>query len=260
MPRSETIEFRLCQKTDDGTITTSDSLWRIYMSGLGRDDAEVILKEHGITNAWFPFPKLTLRQLLDSRPDELNFDEWQQDLHQSSSWPDTDPSGYIHLSLEDADEIMETNRHFGHGAFGYVRPLTMKTQSAPVVCIRKKVQRPKALKAQRQYFAALSREIHVMRQVSHSHCVQLLGSYTDYNFMGILLLPVADMDLAAFLDLPKLSDAFLVDILVTLVVDEMFLADFAWFIKLSFNLHVFCLCFDLFEAHRRQSWIALRKW
>jgi hypothetical protein len=41
-----------------------------------------------------------------------------------------------------------------------------------------------------------------MRQVSHSHCVQLLGSYTDIDHINILSFLVADMDLAAFLGRP----------------------------------------------------------
>jgi hypothetical protein len=47
--------------------------------------------------------------------------------------------------------------------------------------------------------------MNVMRQVSHQHCVRIVGSYTDYDSVAILSSPVADMDLAAFLDLAELS-------------------------------------------------------
>ncbi|KAH7083945.1 kinase-like domain-containing protein, partial [Paraphoma chrysanthemicola] len=39
-----------------------------------------------------------------------------------------------------------------------------------------------------------------MQQVDHQHCVKFIGSYTDVDHVNILSSPVADMDLAVFLD------------------------------------------------------------
>ena len=50
--------------------------------------------------------------------------------------------------------------------------------------------------------AAFAREINVMRQVVHQHCVQSVGSYTDTDYVNILSNPIADMDLATLLDSP----------------------------------------------------------
>lgn len=206
MASTEAVEFGLFRQTAEGIITETESIWSVYLSALGRTDASILREEHGITNAWFPFPKHTLRRLLNSRSDEAHFNEWQQDLILNTHWPEASPRELVHVALEDADDFMEVNRHFGHGAFGHVEQVTIPAESKEIVCVRKKIQRPKALNAQQKYFDALMREINVMRRLSHHHCVQLLGSYTDHDFMGILMLPVADMNLATFLDLPYRTD------------------------------------------------------
>lgn len=70
------------------------------------------------------------------------------------------------------------------------------------MCVRKKIARPKQLKLHQHIMAAFIREVKVMRQVDHRHCVRFLRSYTDNESVNILSMPVADMDLAAFLDKP----------------------------------------------------------
>jgi hypothetical protein len=207
MARTEVAEIGLLRPSTEGSIAESDSLWLVFLSALGREDANNIKEKFEITNAWFPFPKHTLRRLLDSRGHESTFAEWQQDLLHHAHWPQAGLSQYVHVALEDADDVIEVDRPVGHGAYGYVEQVTISTVTKPVICVRKKIQRPRAIHAQQKHFSALLKEISVMRQVAHRHCVQLLGSYTDHDFMGILLLPVADMNLATFLDLPDLSDA-----------------------------------------------------
>ncbi|CAN9476975.1 unnamed protein product [Alternaria alternata] len=64
------------------------------------------------------------------------------------------------------------------------------------------IARPKPLKLHQSIMTAFIREIRVMRQVDHRHCVRFLGSYTDSESVNILSTPVADMDMAAFLDKP----------------------------------------------------------
>jgi serine/threonine protein kinase len=71
-----------------------------------------------------------------------------------------------------------------------------------IVCVRKRIARPKQLKAQQKFMTAFAREIEIMRQVNHRHCVKFVGSYSDMESVNILSLPVADMDLATYLDRP----------------------------------------------------------
>ena len=54
--------------------------------------------------------------------------------------------------------------------------------------------------------AAFTREINVMRHVYHRHYVRFFASYTDTDTVNILSTPVANMDLAHFLDSPIEDD------------------------------------------------------
>jgi serine/threonine protein kinase len=42
-------------------------------------------------------------------------------------------------------------------------------------------------------------EIHIIKSLEHRHIVQYIGSYTDKAFLGLVMAPVADTDLAAFM-------------------------------------------------------------
>ncbi|KAI4696063.1 uncharacterized protein J4E88_000235 [Alternaria novae-zelandiae] len=107
---------------------------------------------------------------------------------------------FNHCEFEDDEEVFEENRLLGEGMVGLVEEVTVRSREPPIVCVRKKIARPKQLKAHQQIMAAFIREVRVMRQVNHRHCVRFLGSYTDNESVNILSTPVADMDLAAFLD------------------------------------------------------------
>jgi serine/threonine protein kinase len=109
---------------------------------------------------------------------------------------------FNHWEFEDDEDVFEENRLLGEGMVGLVEEVTVRSFEPPIVCVRKKMARPKRLKEQQHIMAAFMREIRVMRQVDHRHCVGFLGSYTDMESVNILSTPVADMDLAAFLDKP----------------------------------------------------------
>jgi serine/threonine protein kinase len=42
-------------------------------------------------------------------------------------------------------------------------------------------------------------EIHIVKSLEHRHTVQYIGSYTDKTFLGLVMAPVADTDLASFM-------------------------------------------------------------
>jgi len=107
-----------------------------------------------------------------------------------------------HSSLDDDEDLVTEVGVLGEGACGIVEKLSVPTSFSPPICVRKRIGRPKQLKAQKQVMAAFAQEICVMRQVHLRHCVQFLGSYTDTDHVNIPSVPVADMDLATYLDKP----------------------------------------------------------
>ncbi|KAF2677070.1 kinase-like protein [Lentithecium fluviatile CBS 122367] len=43
-------------------------------------------------------------------------------------------------------------------------------------------------------------EVETLKRLKHRHVVDMIGSYTDPKFMGILMTPIADSDLSTYLD------------------------------------------------------------
>ncbi|CAO2655152.1 Nn.00g102160.m01.CDS01 [Neocucurbitaria sp. VM-36] len=177
------------------------------LSAAGLTTAKPAFDNHGITDLWLPLPRQTLRHLLTSPRDEKSFFNAQLEM-MNATLPAWDIPGkgsrthVVHATLEDGDHIVLGCRTLGEGAVGIVEEVTLPTNSGSLTCVRKKIGRPKQLKVQKQVMAAFAREIKVMRQVDDHHCVRILGSYTDLDSVNILLTPVADMDLATFLDQP----------------------------------------------------------
>lgn len=179
-----------------------------YLQAVDRADAYDTFIKHGVTDLWFPFPKQTLRQLLKDPHAEKKFADMQEGNYDSLDAREMNPLVEpYHLVFEDGEEVVRSDRILGEGGHGIVEQVTLPTRPQPLVCVRKRIGRPKQMNAQRKLFEAFSREINVMRQVHHRHCVQFTGSYSDYDSVAILSSPVADMDLATFLDLPDLSPA-----------------------------------------------------
>ncbi|KAH4222489.1 hypothetical protein HBI06_146930 [Parastagonospora nodorum] len=165
------------------------------------------LKAHDVSDIWLPIPRQTVRRLLVDERKQKAFLRAQDDILDCEvnfltgdamlSALDT-----THASIEDDEEVVRSVKLLGEGAYGIVEAVDVTSNSTTIRCVRKRIGRPKQLNAQKQLLAAFSREVKVMRQVRHPHCVQFLGSYTEIDYVNILSLPVADTDLARFLDQP----------------------------------------------------------
>ncbi|CAN9284496.1 unnamed protein product, partial [Alternaria sp. RS040] len=109
---------------------------------------------------------------------------------------------FNHCEFEDDEGMFEVNSYLGDGMVGVVEEVTIRSCEPPIVCAGKKIVRPKPLKLHQSIMTAFVREVRVISQVDHRRCVRFLGSYTDSESVNILSTPVADMDMAAFLDKP----------------------------------------------------------
>ena len=196
----------ICVHIDDQLSLSSLDNPRIILSYINREDALPLFDQHEINNLWLPLQKLVLRRLLSVPHDAAEYDKNQQDIL-FKGWSSRALPKHWHFASEDGDDMMRSVKILGEGSFGLVEEVVLDTQPEPIVCVRKRFVRPHRLNGQQKLFEAFRREINVMRQVSHRHCVEIVGSYTDYDSVAILSSPVADMDLAAFLDRSELSPA-----------------------------------------------------
>lgn len=163
-------------------------------------------KLHGILDIWLPISQQTLQKIIPDKAVHRVFLAIQADHLDTeiTLWHDPAPGltcDVGHNPIID-DERVDEIRLLGEGAVGTVDEVEVSYFGPRVRCVRKRIGRPKPLKAHKSVMAAFAREIDVMRQVKHQHCVEFMGSYTDPNHVNILSGPVADMDLATFLDGP----------------------------------------------------------
>jgi serine/threonine protein kinase/ankyrin repeat protein len=54
----------------------------------------------------------------------------------------------------------------------------------------------------REVFKRFEKELHTLRKLSHDHLVTVKGSYTDLNYVALLMTPVADCNLKKYLQQP----------------------------------------------------------
>ncbi|KAF2190254.1 kinase-like protein [Zopfia rhizophila CBS 207.26] len=175
------------------------------LESIDRLDLTTNFMKHGITDLWFPFQKHMLRHFFNDPEAQKAFLE-AQSFVLSHTWPSPRNHHIFHLAFEDGDEVVEIDRLLGEGGCGTVDQITISTQPHPTVCVRKRIGRTSLLNKQKKIMEAFRREINVMRQVHHHHCVSFIGSYTDHDSVALLCSPVADMDLAQFLDKPFLDE------------------------------------------------------
>lgn len=177
-------------------------------------EAKAILAAHQISDLWLPLSRPVLRRFFPDTSVQRLFLQLQQDLIDQSlancALPSTGKAVFeffpFHAAFDDGDDIISATRVLGKGGVGIVEEVMLPTPTSHLVCVWKKIGRPKQLKAQQQVMSAFACEIGVMRKVDHHHCVRFLGSYTDEDSVNILSAPVADMDLATFLDGPLGED------------------------------------------------------
>ncbi|KAH7139163.1 kinase-like domain-containing protein [Dendryphion nanum] len=156
----------------------------------------------GITDLWLPIPRQTLKYLIRDPVIEKEIANAQEAIL-DTEWPNLPIDGAPHLSLEDGEDVFPPGKILGEGGFSIVDQTTLAKNGT--LCARKKIGRTKQFKAQKQVIDGFRREIEIMKQIVHHHCVRLVASYTDPDTLAILCTPVADTDLAAFLDLEVLN-------------------------------------------------------
>ena len=113
-------------------------------------------------------------------PNEVDFSNWD--------WANR---GTSHVSFASHEELpLREGRNLGHGANGPVYETVIKGVS--VAWKRKYCRKtigPGELK-----------EIEIIKKLRHSHIIRFAGSYTHGRYLGLLLYPVAQCDLATFLE------------------------------------------------------------
>jgi serine/threonine protein kinase len=100
--------------------------------------------------------------------------------------------GDSHVDFKRSEPLpLSEEKFLGHGARGAV--YSTRCKGGEVVAW-KRVHCPRGITQKER------KEIDVLKRLSHKHVIKLVGSYTQTPYLGLLLWPVAVIDLASFLE------------------------------------------------------------
>jgi hypothetical protein len=181
----------------------------IVLAGVGRLDLMPAFVKAGVSDTWIPFDKQLIRQILSEPTTQDAFLENQLAVLNSSL------SETEHQHFLDGHVHLEEIKGLGSGGFGSVSHV-FDPQSGRNLA-KKSIPRVRVVQNSRARDAVFvfERELAVLRRVSavnHRHLVKIAGSYTDEHDFVILFTPVADMNLADYLEnsasIPELQSWF----------------------------------------------------
>lgn len=102
-----------------------------------------------------------------------------------------------------ADDLFIVRGQLGHGGSAEVDRVMGRRTSE--IFARKRIPRHDFRQKDREQLSLFVNELEALKQLSHKHIVRLIGSYTDSKWVGIIMQPVADMNLWTFLQDPQPS-------------------------------------------------------
>jgi serine/threonine protein kinase len=149
------------------------------------------------SDMWFPFTKVSLPTVL--RPHAADFLEAQK-LVCSTRALNLERTGASHGHFRDRSEIpLKKIGELGKGGSGFVeRVISTITHKEYAL---KLIKRGQTFRKDKTVLRNYEKELANLKKISHAHrhIIELVGSYTDPLFVGILF-PVADCNLAEFIE------------------------------------------------------------
>jgi TolA-binding protein/tRNA A-37 threonylcarbamoyl transferase component Bud32 len=157
----------------------------------------------GCSDHWLPFTERGFPSCL--RPSKRSQFVDAQSLVMTKSMDLEKGEEGQHCHFREQEPLpFEMRGNLGSGAFGQVDRVlsTISFQEYALKRVsRSNIFRGRTVDIQRkracvEQFIA---EIKVLKRLKHRHVVEFVGSYTDVQYMGLVMSPVADMDLSAYL-------------------------------------------------------------
>lgn len=106
--------------------------------------------------------------------------------------------GEPHQNVEgSADDYFIYVEDLGAGGFGEVDSVI--GEMSLMKFARKRIKRHRLFSKDKASLQVFENELQTLKSLSHRHLVRLVGSYTDSSCVGLIMTPVADMNLATYL-------------------------------------------------------------
>ncbi|KAI0147034.1 hypothetical protein GGR57DRAFT_477696 [Xylariaceae sp. FL1272] len=154
-----------------------------------------------LTDFHLPFNEQTLPSFIgekDGRDLRAAFFKFQEYCLTDVKDIESDKSRHLTLSVT-GDTYYVPLRPLGHGSFGGVDLVFSRLSTEKYA--RKRVLRGRGTEESQKY---LIQELKQLATLHHLHLVQVIGSYTDIQYIAYLMKPVAEETLAEFVGKPRL--------------------------------------------------------
>lgn len=165
---------------------------------LGRTDLMdtfVALKRN---DAYLPYNGRNLPEAVKGAELRTKFLELQSLISSNRHLKELEEEGGAHFNfLKSAEEHFSIVKPLGRGGSGEVDHVFGKLSLKSFA--RKKLRRGLSELKDGERLEQFTRELAALKAASHHHLVKLISSYTDPTFVGLIMRPVADMDLKAYL-------------------------------------------------------------
>jgi tetratricopeptide (TPR) repeat protein len=150
----------------------------------------------GFSDFWFPVTKQRLPECLSTSARRAFF-ETQHIILTKSMDLEKGQTGQ-HCYFDESDTLpLQEQGILGTGGFGQVDKVTSLISFKTYA--RKRVRRSLAFRSRKDHMQLFIDEIQLLKRLKHRHVVEFVGSYTDTTYIGLIMSPVAKMDLDRYL-------------------------------------------------------------
>jgi hypothetical protein len=151
----------------------------------------------GFSDHWFPIKERSLPQCLRPSLRTAFVNAQGLVLTKSMDLERGEDGQHCHF-LRNDDIPFETKCVLGSGGFGQVDKVVSLISFREYA--RKRVPRRSVFGTrENQNVKSLVTEIEILKRLKHRHVVEFVGSYTDPKYVGLIMSPVAEMDLSTYL-------------------------------------------------------------
>lgn len=201
-PRKQFSESELRSISDILRRTGKES-WsripRIYsvLRTINQLEAIEVFLSQGLSDVGFPFTHKTLPEGMRSPSVRYKFLEAQQLVLCKALDLEREAGEHRHFS-EAAELPFIKVGDLGKGGYSYVDRVVSTISHREYA--RKLIPRGRTFKKDYEVLKSFEKELRNLKKLSHPHIIELIGSYTDPRFVGIIMSPVADCNLRDFLN------------------------------------------------------------
>lgn len=192
----ETIALLLarCSHATETLAARSPRTYIVFRT-IGERDLVPRLLSGGFGDDWFPVTSRGLPGFLDPRLRTSVVDTQHIILTKSL---DLENGQHCNYNSEE-QRPFTIQSYIGSGSFGQVRVIESRVtyKQYALKTIRRKIAFGTK---SREIMSDFNAELKIMKRLQHRHIVRYIGSYTDRNDLGLLMSPVADCDLGAYLE------------------------------------------------------------